>query len=575
MTCEQGRDVALAGVMLAALLSSKLADLADLTPRQRRDWLMSLPAEVRRNRLPYLWEFWARPAQVWRPGAEMITLYQAGRGWGKTRVGAEAVRWVAENPERCGFGRPPLDERAPIIALVGRTAGDALAQMIRGQTGILAVSPPWFKPRFKPSERLLVWPNGVRAYYFSAETPEQLRGPNIGFAWADEVAFYKQPRGFEVDALENLEHALRRGLGKAIYTTTPKPTAKMIGLHERANRGKAVHVQIPAPREAASDGAPPPTVDEVSTVMAEVISGLPPDVRIVRGSSLDNAANQLATWVALQKSKRGTRIGRQEVEGELLTGNPRTRFTYEMLNARRIDIPQVPRLPDETWQDYVRRVLRIDRLVVAGDPAGTEGEGAEFGVSIAATSRDGREYTLADLSGHHGPFTWPELIYDAAIVWRADAIVGEANYGGNMIRGAIETHVRGLAARGITPIPVPFVEVTAGKGGKAARFEIFAQAMEAGLVYQAALPGEHHQFATLEAQLHAFDPSEHPDKQVARVEVRQPDGSLKTEMLLLDRADARVWAHLFLSGHEFARGDLFMIGADAMRRGVDMMSSLK
>ena len=77
------------------LLSGQLARLARLTPEARRAWLLSLPAEVRVRRLPFLWEFWARPRQLWRPGEEFITLYQAGRGYGKTRTGAEAVRWVA------------------------------------------------------------------------------------------------------------------------------------------------------------------------------------------------------------------------------------------------------------------------------------------------------------------------------------------------------------------------------------------------------------------------------------------------------------------------------------------------
>ena len=94
-------------------------------PGQRAEWLRGLPAEVK-ARLPWLWEFWARPEQIWRPGTELITLIQAGRGWGKTRVGGQATRWVAEHPEACGFGKPPLREGAKLtvdIVSVGTMDG--------------------------------------------------------------------------------------------------------------------------------------------------------------------------------------------------------------------------------------------------------------------------------------------------------------------------------------------------------------------------------------------------------------------------------------------------------------------
>lgn len=575
---------------LASVLSPQLADLAKLTEAERADWFMSLAPDVRR-RLPYCWEFWARPGQLWRPGPELITLYQAGRGWGKTRTGAQAVRWVAEHPEEAGFGRPPLTTAAPIIGLVARTSHDAIATMIRG--GILACSPPWFMPRFYSSEKMLVWPNGVRAYYFTAEKPETLRGPNFGFVWADEIAFFRDHHGDRVGALENIEQALRKGCARAVYTTTPTPTATMYGLHARSQPRRA-RAAVPrkyhgpvrdpdleddAPAEGEDQARVTDPEDEPDVEPPKII---PPDVRIVRGSSLDNAANQDAKFIARQAAKRGTRLGRQEVDGELLEGNPRTLFPYEVMNGRRVDPREISeRRPGEAWPVYIRRVLDLDRVVVAADPNGTDPDdpnsdnavAAEFGISVAGIGRDGREYSLADLSDHHSPFVWPELLYDTALAWSADAIVGETNYGGPMVRAAVETYCRGLRDRGVDVLPIQFVEVAAGKGGKVSRLKVFAQAMELGLVWSV---GDPSYWAALEAQLHAFNPAEHPDKQVARVEISQADGSVQSQTLRLDRLDARVWAHLWLSGAEIVGEQTsFWVGArgaadaPALLRGLD------
>lgn len=513
---------------LSAKLSPQIAELAKLEPGQRAEWLRGLPAEVK-ARLPWLWEFWARPEQIWRPGSELITLIQAGRGWGKTRVGGQATRWVAEHPEACGFGKPPLSEGAPIIALVARTAHDAIATMIEGQSGILACSPPWFKPKFYPSKKMLLWPNGMRAYYFTAEKPETLRGPNIGWVWADEVAFFRQAKNEGGSALDNIEQALRKGLARALYTTTPLPVKAMFDLHDRATKG---------------------------------------EVRIVRGSSLDNAANQAAKWIALQRAKMGTRLGRQEVLGELLAGNPRTLFPFELLNNCRLE-PDEPVLPGESAYSWLRRVLGLETICVAADPAGSSSEdAAEFGIVVVGRGRDGHEYALEDLSGHHTAYAWPRIIYEAALYWGADAIVGEVNYGGEMIEAAINTYVRALIEKRQPYLPIPFVAVRA-KGGAGARLAVMAQAYELGLCHHVGRP---ERWQPLEAQLHAFDPSRDKDEQVARVEKRLPSGVIVTETVKLDRMDARVWAHLYLSGDEQAAPRMVtMLG----KGGADLLASIR
>ena len=121
------------------------------------------PAEARA--LLYEWAFWVRPNQLPPKGEWRVWLVLAGRGFGKTRTGAEMIRArvTARTAHR--------------LALVAPTAGDARDVMVEGESGILAISPPWERPRYEPSKRRLTWPNGAIATLFSADEPERLRGP--------------------------------------------------------------------------------------------------------------------------------------------------------------------------------------------------------------------------------------------------------------------------------------------------------------------------------------------------------------------------------------------------------------
>ena len=151
--------------------------IRSLTPKARKDFVSKLTdAEV--AVLLYDWTIWARDKQLpplddWR-----VWLILAGRGFGKTRTGAEWVRILAERGE------------ARRLALVGETAADARDVMIEGESGILATCPPWFRPKYEPSKRRLTWPNGAIATSFSADDPDQLRGPQFDAAWADVSVFW-------------------------------------------------------------------------------------------------------------------------------------------------------------------------------------------------------------------------------------------------------------------------------------------------------------------------------------------------------------------------------------------------
>tara|TARA_B100000378_G_scaffold141404_1_gene114184 strand:- start:474 stop:1169 length:696 start_codon:yes stop_codon:yes gene_type:complete len=146
-----------------------IAWLSELAPGSRKPLLEKLEPQERRE-LRYFWELWARPEQLPPPGEWSVWLICAGRGFGKTRAGAEWVRQVARaNP----------DAR---IALIGASLGEARSIMVEGESGLLAVSPPYRRPVFEPSLRRIVWPNGAQAYLYSAAEPESLRGPQHSHA---------------------------------------------------------------------------------------------------------------------------------------------------------------------------------------------------------------------------------------------------------------------------------------------------------------------------------------------------------------------------------------------------------
>jgi phage terminase large subunit-like protein len=164
--------------------------------------------------LAYDLDFWARGEQVPPRTPWQLCVALAGRGFGKTWMGA---RWAIEKAR----------EGKTIGALVGPTSGDVRDTMVRGSSGILALSPPWFMPIYQPSNRRLTWPNGVYAICYSADKPDRLRGPNVGWAWGDEPASWKH----EMAAVDQLPLVLRIGTKERppqlLLTGTPRPLKKL------------------------------------------------------------------------------------------------------------------------------------------------------------------------------------------------------------------------------------------------------------------------------------------------------------------------------------------------------------
>ena len=212
--------------------------------------------------LLYEWKFWARENQLAPAGAWQNWLLCAGRGFGKTRSGAEWIR-----AEATVGGRRRL-------ALVAPTAADARDVMVEGESGILAISPPAERPHYEPSKRRLTWPNGALATLYSADEPERLRGPQHDGAWCDELASWR----FVDAAWANLQFGLRLGQSpRTVITTTPKP------------------IRI---------------IKELLTLESTVVT---------RGSTYENRGNLAESFIEAVRSRyEGTRLGRQELYAELL-----------------------------------------------------------------------------------------------------------------------------------------------------------------------------------------------------------------------------------------------------------------
>ena len=213
------------------------------------------------------------------PGEWRYWLILAGRGFGKTRAGAEWVRaQVAAGRRR--------------IALIGPTAADVRDVMIEGESGLLNVSLPHERPSFQPSRRRVVWPDGAMAFLYSAQEPERLRGPQHDAAWADELAAWTD--GQEV--WDQLQFGLRLGDDpRVVITTTPKP--------------------LPLVRQLIAD----------------------PHCVVTRGSTFDNRINVPAAFIErIIRRYEGTRLGRQELHAELLGDVPGALWPFETLLAARI-----------------------------------------------------------------------------------------------------------------------------------------------------------------------------------------------------------------------------------------------
>jgi phage terminase large subunit-like protein len=324
-------------------------------------------------RLRYTWQAWARDKQLEEiecPWPWTLWLILAGRGFGKTRTGAEKViEWAQDDPHAH-------------IALVARTAADIRDVMVEGESGVLACSPPWFKPKYEPSKRRLTWPNGAWATTYSADEPDSLRGPQHTKAWGDEPAAWQYE-----ETHDQLMFGLRLGKQpQAVYTTTPRATRFIKTLV----RLKTTHT--------------------------------------TRGTTYENLRNLAPNFQAQVIGKyEGTRLGRQELEGLILDDNERALWKREAM----IEALRVTEHPD------------LKRIVVGIDPSVNDGtevdnqELAECGIIVAGLGVNDHGYLLADKSLMGSPMQWANEGVTAYRVFKADRIVAEVNNGGKLVEAVI------------------------------------------------------------------------------------------------------------------------------------------
>lgn len=384
-----------------------LAERLALDPQARAEFLASL-SEEESVALEYEWGFWARPKQRAPTWDWSFWLILAGRGFGKTRIGSE---WVIEKARKSKGGTR--------IALVAETAADARDVMVEGESGILTVSPPWFRPRYEPSKRRLTWPNGVIATTYSADEPGQLRGPQHHYAWGDEPAKWRYP-----DTWDQLQMGLRLGdHPQAVLTTTPRPT--------------------PLIKEWVADALGPN-----------------PTFALTRGTTYENRGNLAPSFLdTILRKYQGTRLGRQELEAEILDDAPGALWK----RAEHIDAHRVVTPPCE----LVRIVVAVDPSVRADSP------GACTGIVAAGLGVDGQGYVLADGSlVQPTPVEWANATITLFHLHRADRVIGEVNNGGDLV----EANLRSVDAM------IPYKGIHASRG-KQTRAEPVASLYEQGRVH--------------------------------------------------------------------------------------------
>lgn len=336
------------------------------------------------------WQLLAREDQLPPQGDWTTWLLIGGRGAGKTRTGAEWVRGMALGLP--GFAARPVRR----IALVGETLEDVRAVMVEGPSGILSVHGKAERPRFEPSKHQLVWHTGTIAQMFSGNRPNGLRGPQFDAAWCDELCKWRYPD----ETWDMLQFGLRLGdHPRQIVTTTPRP----LPLLKRLMQDKGS------------------VIDRAAT-----------------SANAENLASDFLRRITAQYG--GTRLGRQELEAEILEDREDALWSRAVLD-----------------QLHLKEVPELLRIVVAVDPPVTSHEKSDAcGIIVAGLDEQGQGTVLADESLEQAsPLQWAGAVVRAFHVHRADRIIAEVNQGGEMV----ETLIRQID----TNVPVRMVRARRGK----------------------------------------------------------------------------------------------------------------
>lgn len=415
-----------------------LAQRLALEPPEVVEEILNSLTESEKQALLYDWDFWGRPAQKAPAGDWLSWVIMAGRGFGKTRAGAEWTRGqVYAGKQR--------------IALIAETYKDLVEVMVYGDSGLASVFPEHEKPKIVCNPGVQIeFHTGAIALGYNATQPSQLRGPQFDAGWCDELAKWR----YAEDTWDMFQFGLRLGdRPQALITTTPRniPTLKRI-------------------------------LKRKSTV-------------VTHGTTSENRGNLAKSFLEeIYDRYAGTRLGRQELNAELLDDLPGALWIRQQIDDNR-----------------VRKAPALQRIVVAVDPSGTTGDqeegGDDIGIVVAGKGVNGRIYVLADMTIQGSPAEWAKQVVTAFKLFKADRVVAEKNFGGDMVRHTIHTE----------DPTIPYRPVTASRG-KVVRAEPVAALYEQDKVSHVGA------FPELEDQMCEFGPAGYVG-----------DGSP-------DRVDALVWA---------------------------------
>lgn len=420
-------------------------------------WVASLPPHLR-DRLDFQWSLWRRPNQSRPTGDWRTWLILAGRGYGKTRTGAESIRDAV-------YSTDP-STRARRVGLIAATAADGRDVMVEGESGLLAVHPPAMRPTYEPSKRRLTWPNGAIATVYSADKPDRLRGPQHDLIWGDEPASWR----FGEQAFDNAIFGLRLGRRPVmILTGTPKPTRWLRVLAERD------------------------------------------DCVVTKGSTYQNIANLPPTFVADVLGRyEGTRLGRQELHAEFLDDVEGALWTELVIDSGRIAEfdRRRPWTSINAWLVALGEPMLADRrawrTVVAVDPPGETAECGIVAGSAPVQGKAGRDHAVVieDASMTGRPEEWGAAVVACARRVGAERVVVESNQGGDMVRSTVHA-----------VDPTVRVEKIRADESKQARAEPVSALYERRFVHH------HGHFPMLESQMVTWVPGESrsPDRLDAAV----------------------------------------------------------
>ncbi len=431
------------GLIRRRHLLELIAKLAALRPHDRRVVIARLKPSERRA-LKEMWEAWAHGGQVAPPGDWRVWMLVAGRGFGKTRAGAE---WIS------ALARANASLR---IALVGATPADVRRIMIEGTSGLLAVANDGERPVWQPSLGRLRFASGAEAAVFGGADPEPLRGPEHDIAWADELAKWKRPG----ETWHNLDLGVRVGdRPRILVTTTPRPLPLLRRLLDAA------------------------------------------DTAVTGGRTVDNLHLPAAYLRAMAETYAGTRLGRQELDGELLSDVEGSLWPRALIERQRR--PSGLGLPAMT------------RVVIGVDPPAGSGPGADACgiVAVGLSAPDpvtGQTcgYVLDDASVRgERPDGWARAVVATYRRWNASRVVAEKNQGGDMVESVLRAVEAGLSLR-----------LVHASRGKVARAEPVAALYENGRVFHAsAFPALEDELAGLTANGGYEGPGSSPDRADALV----------------------------------------------------------